>query len=128
MAGAGGHDQVVISDFLFLQLQDAAGKIKPLDLRHQHFDVATVAQDPANRCGNFPRGQTGGGNLVQQRLEGVKILAIDQQNLDRGTRQRLRGRQAAKACSYDCHSRFGFLVHRLYIIRFRESIFGLEKL
>jgi hypothetical protein len=54
-----------------------AGQIDPGDLCHQHAGVLLPPQHAANRDGNVGRVQGGGRDLVEERLEGVVVLAIE---------------------------------------------------
>ena len=120
MARTRRHNQIVICKLTVRQLHHFARQIEILHLRHQHFDVAAVAENPANGGSDLARRQSCGRNLVKQRLKSMKVLAIDERNLYRISRQRLSGHQPAKSASNDDHPRTVFLLHNLYYIRFRK--------
>ncbi len=121
MARARSHNQVVVGHFSIRQLHHFERQIEVLYFRHQYFDIPPAAQNPANRRRNFSRRQSGGRHLVKQRLESMKVLAIDQRNSNRISGHRAGRQQPAKAPSNNHHSRIGFRIHR-YIIRFTPSL------
>ena len=54
-----------------------------------------------SRAGNFARRQRAGRDLVQQRLKGVIIVAINQRHLDGSGLQGLCGPEVAKPTAHD---------------------------
>jgi len=86
-------------------------EVESRDLFHEDFDVFVTAQNRTNGRGNFAGGKSCGRNLIEQRLKGVVILAIDDRDLDRGVSQTLRGIQAAEAGAHDHNARLFFRGH-----------------
>jgi hypothetical protein len=93
VAGTGGNDEGIVGDFLSFivdcGVHHAAFEIEAGDLSHEHFDVVVAAQNRTDRGSDFARRKTGCGYLVEQRLEGVMILAIDDSDLDGCAGERL---------------------------------------
>ena len=58
-------------------------------------------EDRTQRCGDVRRGETSGGDLVEKRLEQMEVAAIDEGDANRGSAERLRGVEAAKAAADD---------------------------
>ena len=81
MGCARRYDQVVESDILVFQLNQAPLQIEILHLTQEHLHIASAAQNPADRSSNFPGRQSGCCDLVKKRLEGVMISAINEQDL-----------------------------------------------
>ncbi len=88
MRSAGSNDEIVITQLEAVKLDGAALKIEALHLAQQHLHVFMLAQDLANGRGNLRRRNPGRRHLIEQRLEGVMIAAIDQRDLDRQPGQR----------------------------------------
>ncbi len=99
-------------------LDHPAVQIEPCDFRHENVNVIVRAKNRANRCSDFSRGKTGGRYLVEKRLKGVVIFAVDDGNLSRRFRQRLRRIQACEAGTDNHDPRFYLAVHRRTYIRF----------
>jgi hypothetical protein len=79
---AARDEQIVVVE-LAAASDDAPGfDVDALYLAHEHGDIALLAQDVAQRRGDRGRGEAGCGDLVQQGLEQVVILAIDQRDVD----------------------------------------------
>ena len=60
-----------------------------------------MAKHPADRRRDIAGRQRGRGHLIQQRLEQVVIVAVDERDADRRTRERARGVQAAETAAED---------------------------
>jgi len=118
MAGACGQDEVVVRNVGLGGLDHAPIEIEARGFCQQNFDVVVSAKNRANRRGDFSGGKTGGGYLVEKRLEGMVILAVDDGNLDRRFGQRLRRVQPSKAGAHNHYPRFYLAVHRPTSIRF----------
>lgn len=85
MGGAGGQQQHVVAERAAVgEHHLTAGRCDFGDVAEQHFDIALLAQDVAQRRGDIRCRQAGGGDLVQQRLEQVMVLAVDQGDADAG--------------------------------------------
>ena len=63
-------------------VDDAAIKIKALDFLQQADDVGVATKYRANRGGNFAGRKSCGGDLIEQGLKGVMVLAVDDGDLD----------------------------------------------
>ena len=102
VCGPGGHDQVVVGQGrIHANATVRVRHVNRARLAQQHFDIVVLGKNLANRRGNFRRRDSGGRHLVQQRLEGVVIRAVHHGDVERKTRQLLRGVQAAKAAADD---------------------------
>ena len=58
-------NQIIIGNFEIGQLDDSVLEINLLHFAQQHFDVAVVAHDPADGCGNLARRKPGRSHLVK---------------------------------------------------------------
>src|SRR5258708_21148648 len=87
MARSGGNDQVVVADFDVRAQHLAAVQIESLNLGQHNFHILASTKYPADGCGNFSRGNSGGRNLVEQRLKRMVVLAVDDCDVDRKLRQ-----------------------------------------
>ncbi len=90
---AGGHDQRVVRKRQRLADQPCRGHRLRLQVKARHVGeldayVAMLAQHLAQRRCDRTLGQDPGRQLVQQRLEGVVVGAVDQRDLDIGARRR----------------------------------------
>ncbi len=84
---------------------------KPSDFSQQDLDILVPGENVADRSGDFGRRDAGGCDLVQKRLEGVVVLAVEQRDLHRQPGQRLGSFQAAKAAADDDDPRTCILIH-----------------
>jgi hypothetical protein len=112
---AARDQQGVVFDLAAIGHHRARPQIDQRDLAHEHGDVALLAQDVAQRCGDRRRREAGGGHLVQQRLEQVMVAAIDQRDLHRCAAQLPHGPQAAESTTDD-HDAF-HIVHEAKLNR-----------
>src|SRR5262249_22784252 len=102
----GREDQVVIPERDALAIdgvdEDASLiAVEPCHLPEDHRGVALPSEDAANRRGDLPRAQDRRRDLIQERLKEMMVLTIDQQDVDIGVAEGLRGGQAAEATPYD---------------------------
>lgn len=89
MGGAGGQQQHVVAERVAIgEHHFATGWSNFGHIAKQHFDIALLAQDVAQRRGDIRCRQAGGGDLIQQRLEQVMVLAVDQGDADAGIVER----------------------------------------
>ena len=58
-------DEVIVGDAAVGQNDGARFEVDRFDLAEVHADVFLVAQNGAERLGDFNRGQAGGGHLVK---------------------------------------------------------------
>ena len=99
-------DQLVVSEaFAVRELQRARGEVDPLHVGHPEARVRQPAQDRAHRVAHVLRGQPRRRHLVQQRQEGVVVLAIDDQHVDGGVAQTAGHREPAEARADHDHAR-----------------------
>ncbi len=97
--GAGGENEVVVVEARAAGQRDLPrGGVDADDFVHQHLGVALVAQDGADGLGNVGRRQHGQRHLVEQRLKGVMIAAVDHGDIDGQAREAFGCVQAGKAC------------------------------
>ncbi len=82
MGCAGGNDQVVVRKLESMQLDNVALEVEPAHVAQQNFDIFTLGKNLANGRRNFCRRQSGGRHLVEQRLKGMVVFAIDQRDFD----------------------------------------------
>src|SRR5580698_7403854 len=105
VAGSGGDNEGIVRNclsFIFRYgLHHAAFEVEARHLSHEHFDVFVAVQDGADRSGNLAGRETGGGYLIEQRLEGVMIFAVDHGDAYGRAGQRLGRAEAAEAGAHD---------------------------
>ncbi len=71
-------------------------------LAEQDGGVAMLPKDGPKRLGDLARGERAGRDLVQQRLEGVVVAAVDEGQIDPlVVPEALRGVQAAETATHD---------------------------
>src|SRR5262249_9119705 len=63
--------------------------------------ILLVTENCANRGGDVPRGQSGGRDLIEQRLEQVVVVTIDDRDLERRLPQLLGDGKSSKTRSDD---------------------------
>ena len=80
---AGGQDLEIVGEHLAVGLHHLGGEVHPLHIRHDELDVAPLSEDAPHRIGDVLGLQLRGGHLVEQREEGVVVVAVQQQNVDR---------------------------------------------
>ena len=102
VGGAGGEDEVVVFEVgagpeenAVLVEGEAGGLI------HEDFDVAMVAEDGADGLGDIGGGEHGEGDLVEERLEDVVVLAVDEGDVDWELGETHGGVNAGKASAKD---------------------------
>jgi hypothetical protein len=118
--GAGSDHEIVVGKLLLGGFDDATDEIEVLDFFQQREDIGVAAEDCPDRSGDFAGGESSGGNLVEERLEGVVILAVDDGNFDRGARERARNVETAEAGADDQDARCFLAGHEHLLIRLRE--------
>jgi hypothetical protein len=77
------------------------------DIAEQHGEVGLLPQDGADRLRDVGRGETGGGDLVEQWLEEVMILPVDDRDAGEFGRELLRKGKTAEAAAEDHDVREG---------------------
>jgi hypothetical protein len=104
--GARGEHQRVIRDDepLGVGAHQPRRGVDLRDLGQHDGDVALAAEDRPRRPGDVARRERGGGDLVEQRLEQVVVVAVQQRDLGRGPGQRPRRLQPAEAGAEDHHA------------------------
>jgi hypothetical protein len=83
----------------------ACGRVDRGDLVHENFNVGLVEKDGADGLGNVCRRKHGQRDLIEQRLEGVVIAAVDEGDIDGQMGQGFGGMKAGKAAAYDDDAR-----------------------
>ncbi len=78
-----------------------AGRIDPLHDSEQHLQVGLPAENRPDGRGDVPRREARRGDLVEQGLEEVIVVAVDERDPDRGAGERARGVEAAEAAPDD---------------------------
>src|SRR5579862_4668755 len=105
MSSARGHDQIIVANIEFRGLDRLSFEIEANDLGHEDLNVFMSSQNGADRLGNFPGRKARRGNLIEQGLKSVMILAIDHRNLNWSLSQSPGRVQAAESRSYNHHPR-----------------------
>src|SRR5271166_4751803 len=77
------HHEIVIREVEAVELYDAPLEVEVQYLAEKHLNIFVPGKYFANGCGDLRRRQASRSNLVQQRLEGVVVLAIHQSNVYR---------------------------------------------
>jgi hypothetical protein len=96
--GAGRDDKRVVADLPTAREHYLmAGDIDIGHFAEAHFSVLLAFQQDAQRGGDVGRGESASGDLVEQRLEQVKVPPVDQGHLDRSPFQGAGCEEAAKA-------------------------------
>ncbi len=102
MARARGHDQKVVVEHGAVGQDDpAAGRLDRAGLAKQHANVCGAPEDPSDRRGDIAWRERRGGNLIEQRLEQMVVVAIEQRDAHVMPSQDLRRRQPAEAAADD---------------------------
>ncbi len=99
--------QIVVADSGSGGAHLARGEVHCIHLREQHARVLLVAQDGADRLGDVRRGERRGGDLVEQGLQEVIVVAVDDEHVGGRAAQRPGGEQAAEAATDDHDPRPG---------------------
>jgi hypothetical protein len=76
-------------------------EVEPAHLAHHDADVALALESGAQGRGDLVRREGPRRDLVEQRLEEVKVAAIDQRHLDRRPAKAANDLQAGKAAAHD---------------------------
>ena len=91
------------------KLQPPPGPIRGHGGTDSHGDVALPTEDRAQRRTNLLGGKIAGCHLVEQGLEGLKVVAIQERDLDGGSAQRVRSAETREAAAEHYHARRGGL-------------------
>jgi hypothetical protein len=81
--GSGGDDQIVVFDLAVVEDDTPACYVDLSGLVEDYPHVSLASQNPSDRPGDVARIQSGGRDLVEERLKQVMILAVDQRNSNR---------------------------------------------
>jgi hypothetical protein len=92
-------------------LYNSAFEIKIVYFSQYNLDVATAGEDPADGRCDFAGRQSGGCDLIEQRLEGVVVSAVDYRNPDGMAGELQRRIEAAEASADNHDMRNRFTVH-----------------
>ena len=122
VGGARGQDEEVVRQLPVAEDQALAAKVDPGGVGQEDGRVALPAQDVAQGRGDVRRGEAGGGDLVQERLEDVMVVAVDERDLDGRAPQRARRGKAGEtpADDDDARSRGRPGIHRFQEGRLRR--------
>ena len=93
------------------QLYNLSREIKTNNFSEQNFNFSASAKNPADWGGYFSGRNAGGRDLIQKRLKGVMILAVNYGDFDRQLRQCTRRLQAAESSPNDYHA-WHVVIHR----------------
>jgi len=104
MGSASGYHQIVIRKYRLVRNNATRFQIELSDFLKQHFNIGVSSQYPANRRGNFTRGQAGGRDLVKQGLKSMVVLAVHDSNLNGKAGKLLGGVETAETGPYDHYS------------------------
>ena len=78
VGGSGTQDQVVVIDGCATpQLEPAGSGVDGDDFFHKYLGIRVLAHDGADGLGDLGRREHGERHLVEQRLEGMVITAVD---------------------------------------------------
>ena len=103
-------DALAIRRRILTAFERAEAERDPARLRQQHVHVAVALHDAADGRGDVGRGQPGGGDLVEQRLEDVMIPPIQQRHAHRCAAERPRRVQSAEPAADDDDVREGVAI------------------
>jgi hypothetical protein len=81
--GASRYDQVIVGNFKVWQHYGFSREVETNNFSEQNFHVLTTSQDPADGRSYFSRRDARSRNLIEQRLKGVVVLAIDYRDFNR---------------------------------------------
>ena len=83
---------------------------RPVDSAHgaqSGVHVGPAVEDATHRVGDALGVEAGGGDVVEERLEGVVVALVDDHHVDVAARERTRRAQAAEPCAHDHHAPAG---------------------
>lgn len=102
-ARADGDEEVIVFDGTGVAELDLTLVRVDIDgLVEENMNIVLIAEDGADRLGDFGGGETGGGDLVKQRLEQVVVLAVYDGDPDVvATFEGAAKFEAAEACAED---------------------------
>src|SRR4029077_15376788 len=95
------ENQEVVADRPAGGLETPGGKVDPRDVPPADVEVLLAAQDRARRARDLFGLEPCGGDLIEQWLEEVVVVAIDQDDLHRRAAQRPRGIQPRESRADD---------------------------
>src|SRR6266446_5959513 len=87
MFGAGGDDEMVERNATAFRDHFFARGIDTRNFGEDDLRISLTAKNSPNRRNNVSRGQPGGRNLIEQRLEEMVVVAIDDSDVERRTRR-----------------------------------------
>jgi len=102
---ARGQDEVVVRDRSVVRKQAPGCEVDPRDRRLEEVRVAQRADQLAHGTRDLTGVEQRRSHLVEQRREHVVVVAVDQQDVDWGSLQCPRAREAAEARARDHDSR-----------------------
>ena len=106
--GAGRDDEGIVGEFSAVAEDDLFGdRVKVERFAKKDFNILLAAEDGTERCGDFRRRERAGGNLVEERLEKVKVTAVDEGDAGAGTFEGLRGDETSEASTENYDTMWG---------------------
>ena len=97
-------DQEVVLDAAGRRLDRVRRRVERAHLVPEHGDVLLRPQDLPQRRRDVGRGECGGRDLVEERLEQVMVAAVDQDHVDVSPREGAHRPQPAEAAADDDHT------------------------
>ena len=98
---AGREHQEVVGDRARVRLEPALHEIDGGDFHHAEIEILLAAQDGSNGLGDLFGLESRGGDLIEQRLEEMVVVAIEENYLHRRAAEGTRHSQAAKARAHN---------------------------
>jgi hypothetical protein len=105
IVGLGTHreDQIVVGNRSVGRAERPLGQVHTVHHAHAKIEPGLAPQDGPHRLGDFFRLEAGRGDLIQQRLEQVVVVAIDEDHVYRHATQRPGRLQPAESGAHDHH-------------------------
>jgi hypothetical protein len=98
--GAGPNDEGVVGEFSAVAEDNMFGdRVEVERLAEKDLNIFLVAENGAERSGNLGWRERASGNLIEERLEKVKIPAVDERDVGVGALESLSGNQSGEASS-----------------------------
>ena len=104
MPCAGGNNQGVVRLFTVAENHAAAFDVDIGRFGQEHANIGLPLENRPQRYGNVRRRESSRRHLVEQRLEQMKVAAIEQSHIDGHSLQPTRAIQSAKPAANDDHS------------------------
>ena len=105
MSRARRDDEVVVGDLAIDQFHNPPLEVDGRRFGEDHIRIFLVRDDRSNRICDVARIERRGGDLIEQRLEEMKIAAVDDRDVRRRFLQDFGGVEPAKAAAEDDDAR-----------------------